>query len=338
MKDSGRTYTIGDIAEELGVSKTTVSRAISGKGRIGQETRERVKRFIEEHDYRPNGLAKGLAQNKTFNIGLAMPEEFGIGDLPFFQKCINGICQVAAHNDYDVILFHIGTDLSQMKRVIHNHKADGVILTRTMVNDRSVRLLKENGLPFVVIGSSDDADVTHADNDHASACRMLMNLLLSRGLSHFVLIGGNLEYYVNKSRLRGYQTALAEYPGDAMSRTFLNVTKEPQIVSAVDEALGGDADCIVCMDDFICSRVIARLTERSVRIPADVSVATFYSSMLLDHNNPVITGLEFDAAKLGGIACQMLIDKLDEKAVDDYMSSDYRLLVGNSVRTEPPGA
>ena len=335
MKENGRTYTIGDIANELGVSKTTVSRAISGKGRIGRETRERVKRFIEAHDYRPNGLAKGLAQNKTFNIGLAMPEEFGIGDLPFFQKCINGICQVAAHNDYDVILFHIGTDLSQMKRIIHNHKADGVILTRTMVNDRPVRLLKEDGIPFVVIGSSADAGVTHADNDHAGACRMLMNLLLSRGLRHFALIGGDLEYYVNQSRLDGYQMALEEYPGDAVGRTFLNATKEPQIVGAVDDALGEGADCIVCMDDFICSRVIARLTERSVRVPEDVSVATFYSSILLEHNNPVITGLEFDAAKLGGIACQMLIDKLAGKAVDDYMSSDYRLLIGNSVRMEP---
>lgn len=334
MKGNGRIYTIGDIAKELGVSKTTVSRAISGKGRIGQETRERVKRFIEEHDYRPNGLAKGLAQNKTFNIGLAMPEEFGIGDLPFFQKCINGICQAAAHNDYDVILFHIGTDLSQMKRIIHNHKADGVIITRTIVNDRPVRLLKEDGIPFVVIGSSDDTHVTHADNDHAGACRMLMNLLLSRGLSHFALIGGDMEYYVNKSRLRGYQAALAEYPGEAVSRTYLNVIKEPQIVGAVDDALSGGADCIVCMDDFICSRVIARLTEQSVRIPEDVSAATFYSSMLLDHNNPVITGLEFDAAKLGGIACQMLIDKLDGKAVDDYMSADYRLLIGNSIKTE----
>jgi len=334
MKDNDRSYTIGDIAKELGVSKTTVSRAISGKGRISHQTRERVKRFIEAHDYRPNGLARGLAQNKTFNIGLAMPEVFGLGDLPFFQKCINGICQTAAQNDYDVILFHIGGDLSQMRRILHNHKADGVILTRTMVNDRAVRLLKEDGLPFVVIGSSEDTDVIHVDNDHVGACRMLMNLLLSRGLRHFALIGGDLDYYVNTSRLRGFESALGAYRDDASSRVFLNMTKEPQIVGAVDGALEGNTDCIVCMDDYICSRVIARLTDLSVRVPEDVSVATFYSSILLDHNNPLITGLEFDAAKLGGIACQLLIDVLAGNAVDDYMSSDYRLLIGDSIRTD----
>lgn len=329
-----RSYTINDIARELGVSKTTVSRSISGKGRIGKETRERIKRFISEHDYRPNVLAKGLAQNKTFNIGLAMPEDFGVGDLPFFQKCVNGICQTAAHNDYDVILFRItATDLSHLKRIINNHKADGMILTRTVVHDYSVRLLKENDIPFVVIGSSSDPEVTHADNDHASACKTLTELLLSRGLRRFALIGGNMDYFVNKSRLGGYKAALEDYPGgDVVSKENLNVTKEPHIIKAVDDALMGGADCIVCMDDFICSRVLARLTERSARVPDDVSVATFYSSMLLEHNNPLITGLEFDAVKLGGIACQMLIDKLAGAQVDDYLSSDYRLLIGNSIR------
>lgn len=68
-----KNYTIEDIARELGVSKTTVSRAISGKGRISQATRERVMQFIEAHDYRPNVMAKGLAQRKTYNIALLLP-------------------------------------------------------------------------------------------------------------------------------------------------------------------------------------------------------------------------------------------------------------------------
>lgn len=335
MSQNGqRSYTIGDIAKELEVSKTTISRAISGKGRISKETQERVRQFIIEHNYQPNIMAKGLAQNKTFNIGLAMPEEFGIGDLPFFQHSVNGICQTAAQNDYDVILFRITSDnLSQMKRIIKNHKVDGIILTRTQCDDYPVRLLKENGIPFVVIGSSLDTEVTHADNDHISACKMLTELLLNRGLKHFALIGGNMEYFVNKSRLRDYQMAFEEHPGEEVtSVTYLNVIKEFQIVKAVDDALSVGTDCIVCMDDFICSRVVAQLSERSVRIPDDVSVATFYSSMLLEHNNPLITGLEFDAAKIGGIACQMLIDILDGKHVSDYVSPDYRLFMGNSVK------
>ena len=325
--------TIDDIAKKLGVSKTTVSRSISGKGRIGKETRERVLQFIKEHDYKPNILAKGLAQNRTYNIGLAMPEDLAIGDLPFFQQCTNGICQIAADNDYDVILFRTnGTDLAQLKRIVNNHKADGIILTRTLVDDYFIRMLKQKGMPFVTIGSSKDADVTHADNDHAHACKTLAEFLLNKGITKFALIGGNLAYYVNTSRLSGFQSAVAEYSGKIICKEYLNLQRDPQIIKAVDDALNDGVDCIVCMDDYICLRVISRLAELSVQIPDEVSVATFYSSILIENNNPVITGLEFNAFDLGGIACQMLIDKLNGETVNDFMSTDYRLIVGKSIR------
>lgn len=78
-----KNFTIADIAAELGVSKTTVSRSISGKGRISKDTRERVLRYIKEHNYKPNVIAKGLANSCTYNIGVVMPENFGISDAAF---------------------------------------------------------------------------------------------------------------------------------------------------------------------------------------------------------------------------------------------------------------
>ncbi len=73
-----RNLTIADIAQELGVSKTTVSRAISGKGRIGEGTRNRVLQYIEAHNYSPNVMAKGLAQKKTYNLGMTLPGDYNI--------------------------------------------------------------------------------------------------------------------------------------------------------------------------------------------------------------------------------------------------------------------
>ena len=83
------------ISEALGVSKTTVSRAISGKGRIGEATRQKVLAYIEEHDYKPNVIARGLAQSKTFNLCVVMPEDYALVDLPFFQEVITGIQEIA---------------------------------------------------------------------------------------------------------------------------------------------------------------------------------------------------------------------------------------------------
>ena len=87
--EKDKIYTIDDIARELGVSKTTVSRAISGKGRISKETRERVFAFIEEHDYRPNVVARALAQSRTYNLGLVLPADYSVMGFPFFKECMN---------------------------------------------------------------------------------------------------------------------------------------------------------------------------------------------------------------------------------------------------------
>ena len=91
---SEKPMTIDDIAKALGISKTTVSRAISGKGRIGNATRERVLTYIEEHDYRPNVIARGLAQQRTYNIAVVWPMEADLIDMPFFQKVLVGIAEV----------------------------------------------------------------------------------------------------------------------------------------------------------------------------------------------------------------------------------------------------
>ena len=136
-EEEKKTYTIDDIARELGVSKTTVSRAISGKGRIGQATRERVLAFIKEHDYRPNVVARGLAQRKTYNIALLMPKDYVATEFLFFKDCMNGICEVASEYNYDIIISMIdGEDISQIQRLEANRKVDGIIVSRAVVSAR----------------------------------------------------------------------------------------------------------------------------------------------------------------------------------------------------------
>lgn len=155
------------------MSKTTVSRAISGKGRIGKATRERVLAYIEEHNYKPNVLAKGLAQLKTYNIGVMLPEDYTVVDLPFFQSCLVGIEETAISLDYDILLtMSRGRDCAQLVRMVENHKVDGVILMRTFTEDAHVEYLKSQNIPFVTVGSSNYEGVVQVDNDHHAACSL----------------------------------------------------------------------------------------------------------------------------------------------------------------------
>ena len=316
--------TIDDIAQELSVSKTTVSRAISGKGRIGTQTREKILAYIKENDYRPSAIAKGLAQQKTFNIGFVMPGDCNIIELPFFQKCLLGISEMAALMDYDVLVSVVSEhQISQLERVINNNKVDGIILSRTLVEDQAVNYLCRKGIPFAAIGTAREKNMIQIDHDHRSACRELTSILLTRGVRKMALIGGNKEHVVTGKRLQGYREACFEQ-GIATDNNmvFMDVTGAVMIEEIVEKLLKQNVECIICMDDFICVQVLNTLRKGRIRIPADVKVASFYNSFLLERNIPTITSIIFDDLELGRVACKTLIDHMEGKEVQ------YRTLLG----------
>lgn len=329
-----KNLTIGDIAETLGVSKTTVSRAISGKGRIGQQTRQKVLDYIEEHHYSPNVIAKGLAQNKTYNLGVVMPGDTNIAELPFFQNCMVGICRAASAAGYDVLISMVTeNDVTQLERAVTNRKIDGVILTRTLVDDAPMRYLKENGLPFVAIGSTDDNEVVHIDNDHRSACRELTRRLLEQGIQKVALIGGSESYIVTGNRLQGFEDAFREWGDwDGAKQITLNISDGISVDRIVEELLREQTQCIVCMDDFLCGYVLNTLQQRHVTVPGEMQVASFYDSTMLVNRQPSVTSIRFDVEALGRKACELLLFMLDGKEVERRTLLGYEVCMRESTR------
>ncbi len=270
-KEYEKKLTISDVAEALGVSKTTVSRAISGKGRIGKETKERVLDYIQEHNYKPNVLAKGLAQLKTYNIGVMLPEDYTVVDLPFFQTCLIGVQETAVSMDYDVLLtMGKENDCAQLVRMIENHKVDGVILMRTFTKDVHIEYLKSQEIPFVTVGSTNYQGVIQVDNDHKSACRELISILLLKGMKKIGLIGGIQSHVVTQSRLQGYIEAYktAGLPLDK-NIIYINVEKDILIEQGVERLLANGVDCIACLDDAVCIQVLNKLRRKHSGAGAD---------------------------------------------------------------------
>lgn len=326
--------TISDVAEALGVSKTTVSRAISGKGRIGKETRERVLAYIEEHNYKPNVLAKGLAQLKTYNIGVMLPEDYTVVDLPFFQSCLIGIEETAISMDYDILLtMSRGRDCAQLVRMVENHKVDGVILLRTFMEDAHVEYLMSQNIPFVTVGSSNYKGVVQVDNDHQSACRELVSILLMKRLKRIGLIGGIESHVVTQSRLQGYLDAhfQAGLPVDH-DIIYVNIEKEVMVERAVEKLLAQHVDCIACMDDAVCIHVLNKLRKERIAIPGQMKVASFYDSSILENNLPSITSLAFNARELGMATCKTLMELIDGKTVKPKALLGYEVILKESTK------
>lgn len=317
--------TIADIAEELGVSKTTVSRAISGKGRIGKETVQRVIECIEKNNYKPNSIAKGLANSKTYNIGIAFPADADLRNTPFFQICLLGVCEVAAAMDYDVVVTTVKeTDINLLKRLVEHNKVDGVILTRNIANDIAISYLKQTGIPFVLVGSSEDDTILQIDNNHMEACEKLVSLLIADGVKGIAMIAGERKHIVNRYRCEGYYNALRNN-GVPIEQDliFPDCNSSIYIEQAVNYILKRKAECIVCTDDVICGKVLALLREEGYSVPGDIKIASFYDSVYMESNNPPITAIGISAEELGSTAGKRLIgliggDNNTSKAVLDY--------------------
>ena len=332
MENGKKKYTIEDIARELGVSKTTVSRALSGKGRIGRETVERVQAFVKEHGYRPNVMAKGLAQNRTYNLGLVIPMEDT--NVSFFKECMDGICEKASEYNYDIIIAIMREDrLGQLHRLVMNHKVDGIILSRAMMESGSVRFLKEQGIPFVVIGPSDDLEVMSIDNPNREAGRELTSLLLLKGLRRLALVGGNSRHYVTESRKKGFLDAHRDngfHADDAL--IFMEIEDYRRAMWAVDRILLAESDGIVCMDDHISELVLGCLRERGIEVPSQIRLASLYDSRQMECNLPAVTSLRFDTRELGRNACMEMLRMLGEELSEEPRKLNYQVILRESTK------
>ena len=332
-----KNLTIDDIARELGVSKTTVSRAISGKGRISEATRTRVQEYIRAHNYHPSAAAKSLAESRTYNIAMVLPKAFIKLNQPHVRQSMSAICEEAFLQDYNILLCLSTDDATpSLLHAIDNRKVDGVILSRTIANDPVVELLAQRGIPFATIGSLPPEDqgkaVVEADHDQIGGCRAFSKAYFQNGSGKMALLGGNLEYIVNQSRLTGFLQAAKEvnFPEDMVQVRFgLDNRRNRHLV--VNELLEQGFRKFLCTNEDICMDVLEHLQQRGYRIPEDVTIASLYDSEQLANATPPVSALEFSASDIGRVACRELLMYLKGDHYDPKPMLGYRIIKRESV-------
>lgn len=324
--------TIDDIAKALGVSKTTVSRALSGKGRISDSTKKRVIGYAREHDYKPNVMARGLAQSRTYNIAVVTPQENSDVNLAFFHRCLVGIVSETEKKGYDVLItVERGNRIDELERIIRNGKVDAVILTRTFFEDKRIEYLRQNQVPFVVVGGSQDSDVIQVDNDNFGGSRQMTDTLLKKGVKKPALFGGPKEHIVTTQRLQGFMQAVSDNGMEVdNSLVFLNTQDEGVMPEDLDKVMAAGADCIFCMDDDIADRALKFCREKNISVPDQVKIASFYDAPILSRNIPQISAVEYDETALGTKAAESLIRMINGEAVHDITVEKFDVMLRGS--------
>ena len=329
--------TIDDIARELGVSKTTVSRAISGKGRISATTRERVQAYIEEHNYRPNASAKGLAESRTYNLALTLPRDFIKLDFPFIRLSMSAIVDEAYTLGYNVMLcLDADEDSGALSRTLDYRKVDGVILTRTVEDDHVVDMLIKRGIPFATLGSLplkyQGKAVVEADHDHLGGCCAFAKAVLAGNSNSTALLGNDLSYIVNQNRLSGFRKACQELQ-IPIERTpiRMGINDLDGCREAVDALLAQGVRRFLCMDEDLCLRTLSVLRDKGLSIPADAQVGSFADSEQLKSAMPPVSALHFDSTELARAACREFIHALSDKAYDPKPMLGYKIRLRHSM-------
>lgn len=327
--------TIDDIARELGYSKTTISRAISGKGRISDATRNKIKSYIQERNYRPSAAAKALAENKTYNLAFVTPKSFITLDLPYVRQSMGAAAEEAFTKNYTLLLC-LSTDDSPtlLNRILEYRKVDGVILSRTVENDKLVDILLENNMPFATIGTLPPAlkgvAAVEADHDQIVGCRAFSADFLRSGSGKIALLGNDINYIVNQSRVTGFREALRDIglnESDAVIRT--GIDNDTTCAQTVDQLLLQGVTRFLAMDDEICMRIWEHLNRRRLQIPKDVQLASLCDSEKLAMHK--ISALHFDAAELGRAACRELLAYINGKKYNPTPRLGYKIEMRDSM-------
>ncbi len=323
--------TIEKMAEELGLSKSTVSRALSGKGRIGQETRDRVQEYARQMGLLAQG-AVSKDREKTPNIGVIIPADAVDEGMPFFQECLLGVCEAAAILNYDVLVARgMVNNISGIMRLVENKKVDGIILTRSMEDDKALKYLTDIRFPVGVVGTCDYDGVIQVDTDNQGAAESLTSMLIGQGYHRFGLIVGDISYRVNRARYQGFDNAIERH-GLARSHQvmYTGFTNMEMMDNLIGDMVAARVECIVCGDDVICSKVMSRLQAEGYRIPRDISIVSLFNSASLECFSPAVTAINISARQAGNLIGRQMIDCLRGNDYSQRTMMNYELLFRRS--------
>ena len=309
--------TITDVAKALGITKSTVSRALNGYSDISDATRKRIERKAEQLGYRPLAQAQAIRTGRTRTIGLVLQTDIPGAQRPFLSEFLAGLSCAASANSWTLTVATADSQnemLATIERLVSERKADGFILPRTLSDDPRAELLLRLNVPFVLYGRlKNTRDCSWFDILGENAMRDAVLRLSKLGHSQIGFVNGGYEYNFSHLREQGFRDGMAEaglsvdedlITGGAMTRedgakatrALLHKEHPPTaIVFAVDMAALGAYDAA---RDF------------GLKIGHDLSVISYDGIPECKWVDPQLTSFSVDSQMAGERLASLLIEQI----------------------------
>ena len=330
------------LSEKLGLSQTTVSRALNGYPEVNEVTRKRVEKAAAAGNYRPNVRAMSLATGKAMTIGHVIPVA-NTHDVvnPVFAEFIAGASQTYDVNGYELNLTvaESKNEESIYRSIAAKRAVDGFIVHSPLRDDPRLTLLKEIGLPFVVHGRSCDSKERYnwIDMNNRSAFKQATKLLIDLGHKNIALINGPEDLSFAWLRRQGYLDALSEQGFACQQQLmFSDALTEPYGHRSAQQLLSSDnPPTAFLVSSYIVALGIRRaISQAGLTIGQDVSVIIHDDELMYFDNSgqePQFTCTRSSVREAGVLAAQMLLDIIDNPSMEPQSKRlQSHLIIGSS--------
>ena len=313
--------TIHDLAKQLNITASTVSRALNNHPRISAETKKLVQKTAKAMGYSPNVVASNLRTGKTKSIGLIVPRI----NRTFFSDAISGIESITSPAGYNLIICQSDESLKKETdnlATLLNSRVDGVIisLSSETQNGKHLQPLLNSNLPLVQFDrTTNDIETDQVINDNSDAAYKATLHLIEKGFKHIAHFAGNLNNNIYQQRLAGYKKALEDngYPQDE-SLIFYNTVTREQGIDAAQKILemSKRPNAIFSASDYSAVGAFKIFKEAGVKIPDEMGIFGFANEPFTDLLSPSLSTVEQHAYDMGRTAAKLLIEQLSNNGED----------------------
>lgn len=324
-----RKVTLKQIAKELDVSISTVSKSLRDSPEISEETRIKVQAFAKLYNYKPNNIALSLKNRKTKTIGIIIPEIVH----HFFSTVISGIESVANEYGYSVVVCL--SDESFDKEVINmemlaNGSIDGFIMslskeTQFKKDFHHITEVINQGMPVVMFDRiTNEVFCDKVIIDDKQAAYEAVSYLIEKGRKQIALVTTADYVSVGKLRTDGYLKALSDHDIDLNEKLIIRVDDEIECKQEIQTLLEqGAIDGVLAVNELYAVTIIKTATQMQIDVPDQLAVIAFTDGIISQYATPTITTVSQNGIKMGQTAAKMLIDRLEEEETEYSAAEQY---------------
>ena len=313
--------TIEDLARELKLSKSTVSRALHDSYQIGEQTKQKVRTLAEQWGFQLNPQARGLKTNRSFTLGVVVPEIAH----KYFSSAISGIQEVVLPAGYNVLIGQSNESAEQERQVVRQlvaSRVDGLIMSlsgNTHYGDYLQGLIN-NGFPMILFDRvSDSINCSKVVIDHEAAAFKAAEHLIGQGCRRIAHLSGPQVLSIAKNRIKGVQRALRAH-GLSFIPEFLieNGTGTEHTHDHIRRLMqhADPPDGISCFNDDVAINALLTLKQSGIAVPEKVKIIGFNNERDCLIIEPNLSSVEHPVVQMGREAARLFLERIEAPAPD----------------------